>query len=123
MTGILGALRACLLGFVMVVSGHAAMAEKVRLTWFMWSGTEPEVVAWKHVAEMVTEKYPDITVEFQTTSFPDYWTKLPILAASGKLPAIVSLQSLRTPGFSGLLDPLNSRVKEDKFDINSFEPS
>ena len=48
----------------------AAGAEQVHLTWFMWSGTEPEVVAWKHVAELVTQKYPDITVEFQTTSFP-----------------------------------------------------
>src|SRR3984957_14173513 len=123
MTGILGALRACLLGFVMVVSGHAAMAEKVRLTWFMWSGTEPEVVAWKHVAELVTQKYPDITVDFQTTSFPDYWTKLPALAAGGKLPDIVSLQSLRAPGFAELMVPLDDRIDTENFDIDAFDPS
>ena len=100
-----------------------AQAEPVKLTWFMWSGSEPEVVAWKHVAALVTEKYPDITVEFQTTSFPDYWTKLPALAASGKLPDIVSLQSLRAPGFAGLMEPLDARIKADNFDVASFEPS
>ena len=97
--------------------------EQVHLTWFMWSGTEPEVVAWKHVAELVTQKYPDITVEFQTTSFPDYWTKLPALAAAHKLPDIVSLQSLRAPGFSSLMVPLDDRVARDKFDIASFDKS
>lgn len=101
----------------------SAQAEPVKLTWLMWSGSEPEVVAWKHVAALVTQKYPDITVEFQTTSFPDYWTKLPTLAASGKLPDIVSLQSLRAPGFAGLMEPLDARIKADKFDIDSFEPS
>ena len=89
----------------------------------MWSGTEPEVVAWKHVAELVTQKYPDIIVEFQTTSFPDYWTKLPALAAGHKLPDIVSLQSLRSPGFADLMVPLDERIKADKFDIDAFDPS
>ncbi len=101
----------------------AASAEPVKLTWFMWSGSEPEVTAWKHVASLVTEKYPDISIEFQTTSFPDYWTKLPALAAAGKLPDIVSLQSLRAPGFASLMEPLDARIAADKFDIGHFEPS
>ena len=106
-----------------VLGGGAARAEAIKLTWFMWSGSEPEVIAWKHVAALVTEKYPDITVEFQTTSFPDYWTKLPALAAAGKLPDIVSLQSLRAPGFAGLMEPLDDRIRAEGFDIASFEPS
>jgi multiple sugar transport system substrate-binding protein/raffinose/stachyose/melibiose transport system substrate-binding protein len=104
-------------------SARPARADGIKLTWFMWSGSEAEVTAWKRVAAMVTEKYPDISVEFQTTSFPDYWTKLPALAASGKLPDIVSLQSLRAPGFAGLMEPLDARIKADKFDIESFEQS
>jgi multiple sugar transport system substrate-binding protein len=106
-----------------LLCGRTAAAEQVHLTWFMWSGTEPEVVAWKHVAELVTQKYPDITVEFQTTSFPDYWTKLPALAAGHKLPDIVSLQSLRSPGFADLMVPLDDRIRADKFDIDAFDPS
>ena len=115
------ALLGCLAGAVGL--GGAAQAEPVKLTWFMWSGSEPEVVAWKHVAELVTAKHPDISVEFQTSSFPEYWTKLPALAAAGKLPDIVSLQSLRAPGFAGLLEPLDARIKADRFDLASFEPS
>ena len=114
MKKILDALRACLAASLVALSGHPVRAEQVHLTWFMWSGTEPEVVAWKHVAELVTQKYPDITVEFQTTSFPDYWTKLPALAAGGKLPDIVSLQSLRAPGFADLMVPLDDRIKTGK---------
>jgi ABC-type glycerol-3-phosphate transport system substrate-binding protein len=108
---------------VALLYGRTAAAEQVHLTWFMWSGTEPEVVAWKHVAQLVTQKYPDITVEFQTTSFPDYWTKLPALAAAHKLPDIVSLQSLRSPGFADLMVSLDERIKADKFDIDAFDPS
>jgi hypothetical protein len=112
MQRLLGALCAGLA----LLSARPAAAEQVHLTWFMWSGTEPEVVAWKHVAELVTQKYPDIIVEFQTTSFPDYWTKLPALAAGHKLPDIVSLQSLRSPGFADLMVPLDERIKADAFD-------
>ena len=117
------ALCAVVVAWGLVLYGHAARAEPVKLTWFMWSGSEPEVVAWRHIAAMVTEKYPDIAVEFQTTSFPDYWTKLPALAASGKLPDIVSLQSLRAPGFAQIMEPLDARIKADKFDASAFDPS
>src|SRR5271167_1234798 len=110
-----GTWRAFLAASLAAVTVSAARAEPVHLTWFMWSGSEPEVVAWKHVAELVTQKYPDITVEFQTTSFPDYWTKLPTLAAAGKLPDIVSLQSLRAPGFAGLMVPLDDHIRQDHF--------
>ncbi|WP_342361864.1 sugar ABC transporter substrate-binding protein [Terrarubrum flagellatum] len=107
----------------LALAAHAAHAEPVKLTWFMWSGSEAEVTAWKHVASLVTQKHPDITVEFQTTSFLDYWTKLPALAASNSLPDIVSLQSLRAPGFAELMAPLDDRIKADKFDIDAFDPS
>ena len=54
---------------------------------------------------------------------PDYWTKLPALAVGHKLPDIVSLQSLRSPGFADLMVPLDERIKADKFDIDAFDPS
>jgi len=59
MRRILGALLA---GLMASLCGHAVDAEQAHLTWFMWSGTEPEVIAWKHVAGLVTDKYPDIVV-------------------------------------------------------------
>lgn len=111
------------LAAALLVAAGAAQAEPVKLTWFMWSGSEPEVAAWKHVAGLVTEKHPEITVEFQTTSFPDYWTKLPALAASNNLPDIVSLQSMRAPGFAELMVPLDERIEADGVDLGAFDPS
>lgn len=116
-------LRTGLASALVALVVHAAHADTVKLTWFMWSSSEAEVAAWKHVAALVTEKYPDITVEFQTTAFLDYWTKLPALAASGKLPDIVSLQSLRAPGVAQAMEPLNDRMKASNFDTASFAPS
>jgi len=101
----------------------AALADPVTLTWGMWAGSDAEVSAWRHVADMVTAKYPDIKIELQTSSWPDYWTKLPTLAASNQLPDIVSLQSLRTPGFASLLAPLDDLVKRDNFDVGAFDKS
>ncbi len=66
--------------------GQSTTGGATKLTWFMWSGSNDEVNAWKHVGEMVTKKYPDITVDFQTTDFNNYWTKLTTQAASGQAP-------------------------------------
>ena len=62
-------------------------------------------------------------VQLDTAAWPDYWTKLPTLAASNTLPDIVSLQSLRAPGFATLMVPLDERIKRDKFDIDAFDKS
>jgi multiple sugar transport system substrate-binding protein/raffinose/stachyose/melibiose transport system substrate-binding protein len=72
---------------------------------------------------MVTAKYPDIKVTLTTTGWVDYWTRLPVLAASGQLADIVSMQSLRMPNFYSLLEPLNDRIEADKFDVGAFTPS
>ena len=89
----------------------------------MWSGSDAEKAAWQHVADLVTTKYPDIKVQLDTAAWPDYWTKLPTLAASNTLPDIVSLQSLRAPGFASLMVPLDDMIKRDKFDIDAFDKS
>lgn len=101
----------------------AAMAEPVTLKWFMWAGSDAEKESWQHVADMVTAKYPDIKIQLDTAAWPDYWTKLPTLAAANQLPDIVSLQSLRAPGFASLMLPLDDMIKRDKFDIDSFDKS
>ena len=97
-----------------------AQAGPVTLRWFMWSGSQAEVAAWQHLCDMVHAKYPNITVHFETASWPDYWTKLTVLAASHQLPDIISLQSARTAGFSNLMQPLDSYVQRDHFDVGAF---
>jgi multiple sugar transport system substrate-binding protein len=101
----------------------SASGGKTALTWFMWSGSDVEVQAWKHVGAMVTQKYPKITVKFQTTSFPDYWTKLAAQASGGDAACILGMQSLRTPGLGQLLKPLDDLAKQNGVDMADFDKS
>src|SRR6478736_444414 len=52
----------------------------VTLTWFMWSGSDVEKNAWLHVADMVTQKYPNIKIQFETTPFNDQMSKAGVKA-------------------------------------------
>jgi ABC-type glycerol-3-phosphate transport system substrate-binding protein len=111
-----------LMGGSLLVSGVSAQ-EQVTITWQMWGSDENDIAAWQRLADMVTEVHPEITVELQTTPWSDYWTKLPVLAASGQLADIVAMQSLRMPNFYSLLEPLDQRIADDGFDIDAFDSS
>lgn len=87
------------------------------LVWNMWTGSTAEVENWKHIADMVTAKYPDIKIEFQTSSFNDYWTKLVAQASGGDSACILGVQSLRAPSIAQLLVPLD-KAKLDAAGIN-----
>jgi ABC-type glycerol-3-phosphate transport system substrate-binding protein len=100
-----------------------ASAGPVDLTWFMWSGTPQEVTAWQTVAEMVTKQHPNIHVQFTTASFTDYWVKFQSEAASGTLPCLISLQSLRTGGFAPSFRSLTPMIQRDHFDVGAFDRS
>jgi len=95
----------------------------VTLTWFMWSGSDVEKNAWLHVADMVTQKYPNIKIEFQTTPFNDYWTKLTTQAASGTTPCVIGLQGQRAPQFGNLLIPLDDYMSKAGVKAEDYVPS
>lgn len=103
--------------------GGGGGSGSVTLQWFMWTGSPQEVTAWKHLASMVTQAHSNIHIEFMTSSFTDYWTKLPTLSASGTLPCLLSLQSLRTAGYADNFMPLDSYISKDKFDKGAFDSS
>jgi len=110
-----------LLAFPFSTIGHTQ--EKINLTWTMWSDASAETVIWQKLAEMVSEEHPDITITLNTSSWPDYWTKMPVLVASGQLGDIVGMQSLRLPNFYSILEPLDRRIAADNFDIDAFDSS
>src|SRR5436190_16638168 len=114
-----------ILSMMLVGCGGAAAPPSngpVTLTWSMWSASNDEVKAWEYDAALVTKKYPNIHIKFQTTTFQNYWTKLESEAASGTMPDIISLQSQHTPGFASNFLPLGSYIKQNNFDINAFDP-
>ena len=93
------------------------------LTWFMWSGSDVERNAWLHVADMVTQKYPNIKIQFETTPFDDYWTKLTTQAASGSTPCVIGLQGQRAPQFGNLLVPLDDYMSQAGVKAADYVPS
>src|SRR6266699_6417969 len=104
-------------------TSNSTSSGPVNLTWYMWSGTPQEVDAWKAVAAMVTKQYPNIHVEFTTSTFTEYWTKFQSEAASGTLPCLTSLQSLRTSGFAASFRSLTPLAQRDHFDVGAFDKS
>ncbi|WP_134701314.1 sugar ABC transporter substrate-binding protein [Ammoniphilus sp. YIM 78166] len=101
-------------------------AENVQLRWMMWTGSDEEKKVWEALAAKVTEKHPEITVKFETDSFPNYWDKLQTQVASGSAPDIISMQSLRMPTFAtrGALEPLNPFIENSpEFKIENFDGS
>jgi multiple sugar transport system substrate-binding protein len=93
------------------------------LTWFMWSGSDVEKNAWLHIGDMITQKYPNIKIKFETTPFNDFWTKLTTEAASGSAPCIVGLQGQRAPQYGELLVPLDDFMSKNGIKASDYVPS
>ena len=104
-------------------SGSGSGDKPVELTWFMWSGSDVEKNAWLHVGNMVTAKYPNIKIKFETTPFNDFWTKLTTQAASGGAACIIGLQGQRAPQFGNLLLPLDDYMSKAGVKASDYVPS
>jgi multiple sugar transport system substrate-binding protein len=91
------------------------------LTWQMWSGSEVETTALNHLSEMVTKAHPDIKLTLQTSTFPDYWTKLAAQASGGDVGCILGVQGPRAPSITQLLQPLDdAKLKAAGVDMADF---
>lgn len=106
-------------------AGEAANSqEKVELRWSMWAGTEEERAVWEKLADRVTEKYPNISVVFESASYPEYWPKLQTQLASGTAPDIISLHAEKSASFAQnhVFEPLDPYIqKTPDLDIADFE--
>ncbi|MDI3404210.1 ABC transporter substrate-binding protein [Streptomyces cavernicola] len=91
------------------------------LTWQMWASGADEEKQLKQLAALVHKKHPNIRIDLNTAPFKDYFTKLQTQAAGGEQPCLVSMQSLRLPGFAELMEPLDAHVK--KAGTEGFEPA
>ncbi|GAA5121083.1 ABC transporter substrate-binding protein [Pseudonocardia adelaidensis] len=104
-------------------SGSSTADGRTTMVWNMWSGSTAEVDAWNHLSEMVTAKHPDLALEFQTSSFNDYWTKLAAQASGGDTGCILGVQSYRAPSVSQLLVPLDEMLAGAGINAADFDPS
>lgn len=93
------------------------------LTWFFWVGSPGEQMVWQHNAGLVSQKYPNLHVTLTTTSFVNYWSKLPLEASTHSMPCLVGLQYGYTGSLANLYMPLNSLIKKYHYDLSGFEPT
>jgi multiple sugar transport system substrate-binding protein len=101
-------------------TGGSSSGGVTNLTWQMWSGSQVETDALNHLSEMVTKANPDIKLTLQTSTFPDYWTKLAAQASGGDVGCILGVQGPRAPSISQLMLPLD-QAKLDAAGIKMSE--
>ncbi|GAA4210461.1 ABC transporter substrate-binding protein [Actinocatenispora rupis] len=93
----------------------------VTIDWQMWAGSSDEQKQLDHLTKLVHQKYPKINLKLRTAPFKDYFTKLQTEMSAGKQACLVSMQSLRLPGFAANLEPLDQLAKDA--DLSGFDPA
>lgn len=102
-------------------SGGSSDADgNTTLTWAMWSGGTAERDAWQAAADAVHEADPSLTVELETSSFDEYFTKMATRIGGGSAPCIVSVQSLRLGALQAGLLPLDDLIASSGEDMSDF---
>lgn len=95
--------------------------QNVTLQWGFWDQGSAGDKTYQQLADEVHKKYPNITVKLTQPPFADYFTKLQSQLAAGTTPCIVSMQSLRLPGFASAMEPLGSLLKEQGFQASDWD--
>lgn len=91
------------------------------LTWFFWVGSPGEEAVWQHNASLVSQKYPNLHVSLTTTSWPNYWSKLPLEASTHSMPCIAGLQYGYVGSVGRQFIPLNSLIKKYHYSLAPFD--
>lgn len=93
---------------------------------FMQRAAPEEQYAHKYAAEF-SQTYPNVKIEFEETTTPDYWTKVLTVLAADQLPDLVWAWSpqgrLAAYAHAGVFRPLDDVVKADKYDLGRFYAS
>src|SRR5579875_60490 len=103
--------------------GGSSGGSGTSLSWFFWVGSPAEQAVWQHNASLVSQTYPNVNVALNTTSWTNYWTKLPIEASTHSMPCIAGLSYGYVGSVGHLFMPLNSLVKKYHFDLSAYDPS
>lgn len=89
--------------------------------WFFWTGSPGETTVWQHNAQLVNKQYSNLHVSLTTTSFSDFWSKLPLEASTHSMPCLAGLQYGYVGADHNLFMPLNSLIKKYHYSLSPFE--
>ncbi|MFF7788843.1 extracellular solute-binding protein [Streptomyces sp. NPDC007991] len=122
LTAVRAAVALALAGTLVMACGADGGGSKP-LTWSMWADGGEEQQVWHELADRVSREDPQLTIKLETSSFDDYFTKLGTRFDKGDAPCIVSMQSLRTAGYTRGMLPLDGLIAKNKFDVTDFDKS
>lgn len=88
-------------------------SEVVELRWLNKCESDAEAEIWQQLADLVTEKYPNIKVSIENTDWTSYWSKLPVELASGNAPDILYMHFSRASDYKDSMLPLGTYIEED----------
>lgn len=91
--------------------------ETVELHWLNKCESDSEAQIWQQVADLVHEKYPNITVTIENTNWTSYWTKLPVELASGNAPDLIYMHFSRASDYTDSMLPISDYIEKDE-DVN-----
>jgi multiple sugar transport system substrate-binding protein len=100
-----------------------ASSSSGNLTWFFWTGSPGETAVWQHNASLVSKVYPNLHVRLVTTSWTDFWSKLPLEASTHSMPCLAGLQFGYVGADHNLFIPLNTFIKKYHYSLKPFEPT
>lgn len=102
-------------------SSDNSASKKVTLEWGFWDQGTQGNKTWQGLANDVHKRYPNITVKLVQPPFAAYFTKLQSQLAAGTTPCIMSMQSLRLPGFADAMMPLTSIMNKQGFKASDWD--
>lgn len=91
--------------------------ETVELHWLNKCESDSEAQIWQQVADLVHEKYPNITVTIENTNWTSYWTKLPVELASGNAPDLIYMHFSRASDYTNSMLSISDYIEKDE-DVN-----
>jgi len=100
-----------------VADDTASGDETVELHWLNKCESDSEAQIWQQVADLVHEKYPNITVTIENTNWTSYWTKLPVELASGNAPDLIYMHFSRASDYTNSMLSISDYIEKDE-DIN-----
>lgn len=102
---------------------HSTSSPSGNLSWFFWVGSPTGVRTWTHVASLVPKTYPKLQVSLTTTSWTNFWQKLPLEASSHDLPDLAGLQFGYVGSDGSFFHPLNTLIKQNHYSLAGFTPT
>jgi multiple sugar transport system substrate-binding protein len=103
----------------------ATAVQKTTLTWAFW-GSPQETATHQKVADAFMAKYPQYSIKIMSAEWGDYHTKMDALFAGGKpedLPDVMFVAYPAKYATLGVLEPLDSYIARDKYDLSIYFPN